>query len=132
MEGPIVWIIDEDMVAQYAATYKIEQSYPYYWVICHYTVEEALSSFYRCLESSSDIPDIVLLDLPFPVQNGWHFLDELKKIRDQVPIMEIYIVSAFANSKDRRRAEQHALVKRYFDKPITKINLDTIFLPSMI
>jgi len=127
MKGPMVWIIDDDMVAQFAATYKIEQSYPDHRVICHDSIEGALAAIEECINGKGCIPDIILLDLSFPMVDGWHFLEALENDRKILTGLEIYIVSAFSNSKDRIRAKEHPLVKGHFDKPIGNADLDSVF-----
>ena len=130
MKDAIVWIIDDDMVAQFAATYKIEQSNTNYRVICYDSVEDALTTIGKCVKDNIDIPDIVLLDLCFPESDGWHFLKRIKQNQKCAGDMKIYIVSAFSNPEDKIFARQHPMVKAYFDKPITKTNIDHVFRSS--
>lgn len=127
MKGPMVWIIDDDMVAQFAATYKIGQSYPDHRVICHDSIEAALTAIEQCMNGKGCIPDMVLLDLSFPMLDGWYFLEALEKNGKAVAAIEVFILSAFSNSKDRIRAKGHPLVKGHFDKPISGANLDSVF-----
>ena len=128
MTGETLWIIDDDMVSQFAIKYKIGQSYPGYKVITFYTVQEALTCLRECSESKLGIPHKVILDLGLPVLTGWHFLEELEKIHGCISPFDIYIVSAFSNSKDRQRAKYHSLEKGYFEKPLDKITVDKIFM----
>jgi len=128
MKGETLWIIDDDMVSQFAIKYKIGQSYPNNKVVTFYTVQEALNALEESLESKLGIPDKIILDLGLPVLTGWHFLGELEKIRGSIRLFEIFIVSAFSNSMDRQRAKDHFLVKGYFDKPLDNIAVDKIFM----
>ncbi|MCM4166602.1 Cyclic di-GMP phosphodiesterase response regulator RpfG [Arenibacter antarcticus] len=132
MEGNTVWIIDDDMVSQFAMTYKIEQSYPNYQVVGFYTVEEALTMIKACAETQNGLPNIILLDLVLPEINGWDFLEELENIKGRIDGLEIYIVSAFSNTKDRKLAKEHPLVIGYFDKPINKGSVDEMFDRAII
>lgn len=95
MNERIVWIIDDDMVSQFAMKYKIGQSCPTYKVIGFYTVEEALTSIKECLETKIGLPNKILLDLVLPDMNGWYFLNQLKMIQVGIDDLEIYIVSPF-------------------------------------
>lgn len=124
--GQIVWIIEDDMVAQFAMKYKINQSYPNYEVISFYTVEDALIEIKTCLEAQLNIPDKLILDLVLPDMSGWLFLDELEKLQDG-NLLEIFVVSAFTNSKDRKLAKEHPMVMGYFEKPLNKGSVDEIF-----
>lgn len=128
MDKATVWIIDDDMVSQFAIKYKIGQSYPNFHVVCFYTVEEALLALRECIEKQEVLPDKLLLDLVLPGKDGWHFLEELGKVHDILPHLEVYIVSAFSNSKDRKLVKEHPLVRGYFDKPLNKGGVDHMFL----
>jgi len=44
---------------------------------------------------------------------------------------EVYVLSAFANSRDRATAKNHSFIKGYIDKPLSKNNLDKIFKPKI-
>lgn len=127
MEGETLWIIDDDMVSQFAMTYKIGQVHPHYNITTFYTVKEALDHLKKCRENQIGLPDKLLLDLGLPDLDGWHFLMELEKIGVNIGPIDIYIVSAFTNSSDRKRAKCHPLIKDYFDKPLNKNAVDKIF-----
>lgn len=128
MEERIIWIIYDDMVSQFAMKYKIEQSYQNCQVISYYTVEDALTSIKKCLEMQIGLPNKLLLDLVLPEMNGWHFLKELEKIQGRIEDLEIYIVSAFSNSMDRKLVKEHPMVMNYFNKPLNKGSVDEMFI----
>ena len=128
MEENTVWIIDDDMVSQFAMKYKIAQAYPNYQVFAFYTVEEALTMIKECAETQEGLPNKIILDLVLPEMNGWHFLRELGKLRGHIKSVDIYIVSAFSNKTDRKLAKEHPLVMGYFDKPINKGSVDEMFV----
>lgn len=130
MKEGTVWIIDDDMVSQFALKYKIGQSYPNFQVVCFYTVEEAVIALREGIEQQSGLPNKLLLDLVLPGKDGWHFLEELEKVHNRLPHLEVYIVSAFSNSKDRKRVKEHSLVKGYFDKPLNTGGVDHMFLSN--
>lgn len=90
--------------------------------------ETALKVFSDTLEAGDKIPDIILLDLVMPTMNGWEFLDRFEVLQVDSKPTDVYILSAFTNSKDRDIAKGHPSVKGHFDKPISKEALDGIFL----
>jgi CheY-like chemotaxis protein len=128
MKVETLWIIDDDMVSQFAIKYKIGQSYPNNRVSTFYSVQESLDALRECIDGKLEFPERILLDLGMPVLTGWHFLGELEKISGSIGEFEIYIVSAFSNSTDRQRAKNHSLVKGYFEKPLDNIAVDKIFM----
>ena len=94
--------------------------------------EMGLQLFSDLVQDGKDLPDILFLDLVMDGIDGWEFLDQLKQ-SIQWPIKtDIYILSAFANSKDRTRAKEHPMVQGYYDKPLSKDTLNKIFLEKMV
>jgi CheY-like chemotaxis protein len=55
-----------------------------------------------------------------PEVDGWEFLNELKKIEDQLSKKAaIYIISSSNHPRDLSRAETFPDVRAYFQKPVT-------------
>ncbi|QWX83503.1 response regulator [Cellulophaga sp. HaHaR_3_176] len=119
-----ICIIDDDLVSQFATQYKLGQSD----VSCSISTYDNAKDFLSILSNQPDsMPDIILLDLVMPEMDGWEFLEEFEKKFKNVNNLKIYAISAFGNSKDRERIKNHALVCGYFDKPLSKVNVDIIF-----
>lgn len=79
--------------------------------------QEAID-FFKNLNDEIDVPDVILLDLNMPVMDGWEFLDEYQKIKDQLPKqVRLYISSSSANHVDVSRAEKYSFVSEYLVKP---------------
>jgi CheY-like chemotaxis protein len=125
--GAIVWIIEDDIVSQFATEYCIQQANKDAFVKTFDNVEESLQNFEEAIESKEDIPQIILLDLVMPKMDGWQFLKELEKFVGWKDKVNVYIISAFAKSSDRELAKNHAFVKGYFDKPLSRVSADKIF-----
>ncbi len=124
---PTICIIDDDLVSQFATVYCIEQAHQKCRTITCDNAAEGLEIFAARLQANEPLPDIVFLDLVMPNMNGWQFLDHLKDILNDSHMVDIYILSAFAKSKDREKAKLHPMIKGYFDKPLSKNALDKIF-----
>lgn len=127
-----VCIIDDDMVSQFASSYCIEQSIAKCKIIMCDNAEMGLNLFSDLFQGGKDVPDILFLDLVMPGIGGWEFLDKLKHITEWPLRTDIYILSAFANTKDRTRAKEHPMIQGYFDKPLSKDTLNRIFLEKMV
>lgn len=121
-----IWIIDDDLVSQFATQYRIEQSKGSYCVRTYDKASDALKEIIAQLATNGELPDILLLDLVMPVMSGWEFLDELEKIYPVKKNIKVYVLSAFNNYKDRDLAKEHPLVHGFFDKPLSEINADKI------
>ena len=122
-----VWIIDDDLVSRFATQYGVRQSSTLCAIDIFESAAEVLVLIQDAAFSETDLPDILLLDLVMPEMDGWQFLEALEKTGKNKSSLRIYILSAFTNSKDRILAKEHPLVYGYFDKPISKINVDSIF-----
>lgn len=125
--GLTTWIIDDDLVSQFATEYSIQQSNKVSTVKSFDNASESLNCLKKCIETSKGIPHVILLDLVMPQMDGWEFLDEIKKIVGWEGKVNVYIISSFAKSKDRDLAKNHPLVQGYFDKPLSKVSVDKIF-----
>lgn len=123
-ERPVIWIIDDDLVSRYATRYRIEQSENGAVVSDFDTAQIALKEFMERVQDGDELPNIIFLDLIMPDMNGWQFLDALEKTFGSLEEPNVYVLSAFSNSKDRNRAKEHPLVQGHFDKPLSKIDMD--------
>ena len=109
------------MVSQFSTRYIIQQINPNCLILVYYTAEEALKGLVEHYLEHKSFPDIILLDLNLPGMDGWEFLGKLKNLPGNLAKTAIYILSAFAISKDRERATEHPLISGYYDKPLTPI-----------
>ena len=121
-----VYIIEDDLVSQFASRYCIKQSISNCRTIVYDTAEAVLNLFADPLHNEQDVPDLIFLDLVMHGIDGWEFLDKVKLASDVLKKTDIYILSAFANSNDRARAKEHPMIKGYFDKPLSRSIVDRI------
>ncbi|MEM9001669.1 MAG: response regulator [Bacteroidota bacterium] len=127
-----VCIIEDDMVSQFATRYCIQQHGGEFDILVCSSAEEALLQFADLLKQNRQLPDLIFLDLVMGDMDGWEFLESLKRLSKGLRQPEIYILSAFSNSKDRAIAKAHPCVKGYFDKPLSRNVLDRILASKMI
>ncbi|SHI99455.1 response regulator [Pseudozobellia thermophila] len=123
----VVWVIDDDFVSLFATRYGIEQWNRKCRVVDFDNAETALKIFSDTLEEGGEKPDVILLDLIMPDMDGWTFLSKFEEMYDGTSGTDVYILSAFTNSKDRKRAKEHPSVKGHFDKPLSKHLLEEVF-----
>ncbi len=121
-----ICIIDDDLVSQFATQYRIGQSIPHCKVVSFDSAEEGLDYFKQHLPGDGHFPDILLLDIVMSEMSGWDFLLEMENFFGGQPDMDVYVLSAFQNMSDRMLAKKHPLIQGYFDKPISKDNVETI------
>lgn len=79
-----------------------------------------------------NLPDILLLDINMPIMNGWQFLEEFVKVKNDLsksPV--IYMISSSNNEVDISKAREfNGIVADYFLKPIKREDLNTIFVEN--
>lgn len=124
---PIVWIIEDDLVSQFATEYCIKQANSVTTVKSFDNASESIEKLKHCLKSGEGIPQVILLDLVMPEMDGWEFLAEIEQLVGWQDKINVYIISAFAKDKDRDLAKSHPLVQGYFNKPLSKLCAEKIF-----
>lgn len=124
----IIWIVDDDLVSLYATRYRIGQTERNAKVLDFDTAETALQAYRDKINDEQELPDIIFLDLIMPGMNGWQFLEELTKISEAQKKSDVYVLSAFSNSKDRKQAKAHSAIIGHFNKPLSKIDMERTLL----
>ena len=93
--------------------------------------KEALDYFKNIMEGATDedkLPDIIFLDLNMPVMDGWEFLNEFIKIKNNLnKKITLYVVSSSIDPRDLERAKSFNLVTDYLIKPIELKKFEKIF-----
>lgn len=92
--------------------------------------KEALDYFKLIMENLSEekLPDIIFLDLNMPVMDGWEFLGEFVKIKNNFEKkITLYVVSSSIDPRDLERAKSFNMVTDYLIKPIELKKFEKIF-----
>ncbi|AVR44950.1 response regulator [Christiangramia fulva] len=93
--------------------------------------KEALDYFTNIMENATDenkLPDIIFLDLNMPVMDGWEFLNEFIKVKNNLnKKITLYVVSSSIDPRDLERAKSFNLVTDYLIKPIELKKFEKIF-----
>ncbi|NQZ42796.1 MAG: response regulator [Flavobacteriaceae bacterium] len=122
-----ICIIDDDLVSQFATRYCIEQFGGDFDITTQGSAEEALEFYRSLIAEGAELPEFIFLDLVMGDMDGWAFIEALEKIWVGSNQPQIYVLSAFANAKDRGIAKTHQLISGFFDKPLTKSSLEKVF-----
>ncbi|MCL9805433.1 response regulator [Flavobacterium amniphilum] len=118
-----IYIIDDDPIYKLVTNKLIKKIELFSETKEFANGSEALNYF----ESTTDFPDILLLDLEMPEMDGWEFLDEFCQLKkDMNKCSTIYIASSSIASEDKIKAKKYKCVKDFLSKPINLDKLEKI------
>jgi CheY-like chemotaxis protein len=120
-----VLLIDDDKVSNFLSSLIIKKT------LIAEVVKECLDGqegldYLKSLSDSSEIPDILFLDLNMPVLDGWQFLNEFSSLDKRVQ-MPIYILTSSNYEGDLIKSKEFDAVKGYIVKPLSKDLATAIF-----
>jgi CheY-like chemotaxis protein len=117
---PNLWIIDDDPMSSFYIKRLAELGELAHIITIYNTAQGAINYLLHHRKALEHLPDIILLDIYMPEVDGWEFLNQLKKIEDQLTKKAaIYIISSSNHPRDMSRAETFPDVRAYFQKPVT-------------
>ena len=122
----MIWIIDDDFIAQFASAYKLEQASVKCEVRRYSSAFECVQIMEGILNTDDRLPDAILLDLQMPELDGWAFLKILNEMGSRVEDIAIYIVSSYLKSINSGLDLQYNFVRGHFSKPISKEDVEKI------
>jgi CheY-like chemotaxis protein len=77
--------------------------------------------YLKGIKEKGIIPQIIFLDINMPVMNGWDFLEEFEKVRNEyVQLPRIYLLSSTVDPEDYRKAKKFSLVENFISKPLSR------------
>ncbi len=120
------FIIDDDLVSQFATRYCIQQSHSDFEIVTCSSGEEGIQACFSFIEEYDRLPDIIFLDLVMDGMNGWDFLENLRNLFKGHKLPSVYVLSAFTNAADRTIAKTNELISGYVDKPLSRSYLEKI------
>jgi response regulator RpfG family c-di-GMP phosphodiesterase len=72
-------------------------------------------------DSKNDIPEVVFLDINMPFMSGFEFLEEFKKLPNEVTCkVKFYVISSSEDPEDIEKISGYDNIIKYLYKPLNK------------
>ncbi len=92
-------------------------------VITFMSGSEALEYYQHLSEASpetTELPQLIFLDLNMPLMNGWEFLDAfIEKYYSKFEHTKVVVLSSSANPADKEKVKGYPMIIGYISKPLT-------------
>jgi len=97
-------------------------------IVVKKSAPEALD-YLKQINDKSQLPEIIFLDLNMPVMDGFSFLNEFARLKDEVKKhSKVIVLSSSISPDDIDRASTNPFVYKYLNKPLSDKYLDAINL----
>ena len=74
--------------------------------------------------NSTNIPELILLDINMPEMTGFEFMDEFQKLPLEISgYTKVYIISSSDDPIDITRASKYKAIVKYLKKPLNRVEL---------
>jgi CheY-like chemotaxis protein len=121
-------LIDDDEIFVYAMKKIINLKQLSRETITFDRVEKALDYFSINKNEAALLPDVVLLDINLPGEDGWDFIKSFEQISaEMIKKPKIYMLSSSANPADQQKALSNKNIENYYVKPLSKDDFKEIF-----
>ena len=77
---------------------------------------------------TTDLPELLFLDLNMPVMGGWEFLDIIteRSYNEIFPQLKVIVLSSTIDPKDIEKSKSYPMVLDFLSKPITREMLEEL------
>ena len=120
-----ILLVDDDEAANFLHTMIIKQLDCTENIITKENGVEALEYLTSTIDGIYPQPDLILLDINMPIMDGWEFLEEYEKLKDdQLAKSVIVMLTTSLNPDDRKKAEVIPDISGFISKPLSRIKLE--------
>ncbi len=114
-----IFIVDDDPINNLILRKELEKKDASIELIIF---ENALKAM-ALIESSNQLPNLILLDINMPEMSGWEFLRHLENKNMSLPV---FMITSSVVKRDQEKAQNFPLIKDYLIKPLSAQDFDKI------
>jgi CheY-like chemotaxis protein len=118
----LIYLIEDDSISATITEMALRRTFGHVQVQTHENGQRAFDGLASSLQTGSQLPDLILLDLNMPVMDGWEFLDAFTGLALPQPI-SVFVLTSSIHSEELARFAHYPAVKSYFSKPLDMVNL---------
>lgn len=90
-------------------------------------VQQSATDAIDAIREGSIKPDVIFLDLRMPLMNGFEFLQEYDKLKEQdKTAAKIFMLSSSLDPVDVKRSGQNKYITQFIHKPLTQKILEEL------
>ena len=124
-----VWVVDDDPL-QVLVLNRMLTTHPAIGSVKFFSGAKAALDDLKA--RSSEVPQLIFLDLIMSRGDGWEFLDQFKKLKGKLPEVPKIIVISSYNEDNYNKARQYAEVIGFLSKPVDKKQFEDLIQQKVV
>ena len=116
-------LIDDNYIDNFVTRRILESSNFAEKIVVQQSASEAIDA----IRAGSIKPDVIFLDLRMPLMNGFEFLQEYDKLKEQdKTATKIFMLSSSLDPVDVKRSGQNKYITQFLHKPLSQKILEEL------